>query len=151
MPVAYAGTPIADTGTATHLPIAQEIIYNSLPPDLGNHWSTWAQCGIYDEEINDEFVVHNMEHGHVIISYNLSDPGEFVKMTELAEDLDDLDKWGIVRPYSKIDDGTVAMTAWGVRDLVQGVDEERIRAFYGTHKRNRRSTEATELGPIPCG
>ena len=71
-------------------------------------------------------------------------------MQELAEELPDLDMWGIVRPYSKIPEGTVAMTAWGVRDMVQGVDEVRIREFYEANFRNRNSPETARVGPIPC-
>ena len=94
--------------------------------------------------------MHNMEHGHVIISYNLPDSEDKRRLLELADDLRNLNAWGIVRPYSKIDQGTVAMTAWGVIDQVEGVDENRIKEFYDTYIHNRLSGEASRVRPVPC-
>ena len=149
--VAGVGTPVDLMPTAIHTSsLGETVEYTTIPPTSGNHFGTPAQCGIYDREVQDEQVVHNMEHGHVVISYNLTDPEEARRFLALAETLPSLGIWGIVRPYSKIDDGTVAMTAWGVRDEVQGVDEERIREFYETYIRNRFSEEAAARGPIPC-
>ena len=148
--VDYVGAPVEDTGVPFHRSVGQQVMYSDTPPNTGNHWISWAQCGIYDEEINDEYIVHNMEHGHLIISYNL-DTVDADRLVALAEDLPDLNRYAIVRPYSKIDSGTVAMTAWGVSEHVQGVDEEKIKAFYDTNYRNEYSPETSQLGrAIPC-
>jgi len=59
--------------------------YNSSPPTSGSHWATgWARCGIYDDEgeVPDERIVHNMEHGQVIISYNLTDDAEVERLKD---------------------------------------------------------------------
>ena len=148
---AYVGVAVDDTGEGIHQPIGQRIGYEKAPPIEGDHWAEWAGCGNYDEEINDEYMVHNMEHGHVIISYNLSNPEDVRRLRELAEDLPGLDNWGVVRPYSGISEGTVTMTAWGVLDQVEGVDQQRIRAFYEDNIRNFNSPETAAIGPIPCG
>ena len=133
-----------------HIPVGETGSYSTLPPTSGPHWPATAQCGIYDEELSDELVVHNMEHGHVVISHNLSDPDQERMLKDLAEGLPGLKEWAIVRPYSKIKPGTVAMTAWGVMDRISGVDEERIIRFYRTYRANRLSPETQQLGPIPC-
>ena len=143
------GTPVPTTG-ADHVPVGTVVTYSTTPPTSGSHWGAPADCGIYDEGLPDERVVHNMEHGHVIISYNLPNTGDAASLLQLATDLPNLENWGIVRPYSEIDPGTVAMTAWGVMDLVQGVDEESIRTFYQTYIRNRFSDETARVGPIRC-
>jgi len=44
--------------------------WNSDPPTSGQHYGQWAPAGFYDEEIPDGFLVHNMEHGYVIVYYN---------------------------------------------------------------------------------
>ena len=142
-----AAVPIIGAG---HIPVGNFATYNTNPPTSGSHWAAPAECGIYDEELPDERVVHNMEHGHVIISYNLPELREAVRLLQLAEDLPNLESWGIVRPYSKIDPGTVAITAWGVIDQVQGVDEQRIRKFYDTYIRNRLSNKTASVGAIGC-
>ena len=143
------GTSVPSIGAA-HIPVGNFATYNTSPPTSGSHWAAPAECGIYDEELSDERVVHNMEHGHVVISYNLPDPMEAGRLLQLAGDLPDLESWGIVRPYSNIDSGTVAMTAWGVIDQIQGVDEQRIGKFYDTYIRNRLSDETARVGAIRC-
>ena len=145
------GRSVSVMPSASHISNPNETVeYSTTPPTSGNHWFTPSDCGIYDAELADERVVHNMEHGHVIISYNLSDPGEVGRLIDVAEGLSQLGMWGIVRPYSKIEPGTVAMTAWGVIDEAQGVDEDRIREFYNTYANNRLSPETQQVGPIPC-
>lgn len=92
-----------------------------------------------------------MEHGHVVISHNLSSRVEIERLEQLAEELPDFNDWGILRPYSEIDEGSVAMTAWGVVDEFEGVDEERIRRFFEAYLGNRFSEETRGLGrAIPC-
>jgi len=44
--------------------------YNSEPPTSGPHYDSPVQAGFYDEAPLDEYLVHNMEHGHVILWYN---------------------------------------------------------------------------------
>jgi hypothetical protein len=44
--------------------------YNSEPPASGPHYATPAQAGFYDQAPADEYLVHSMEHGYVIIWYN---------------------------------------------------------------------------------
>ena len=137
--------------SARHVPDGQTVSYNSTPPTSGAHWDRWADCGIYDEEVPDERSVHNLEHGHVVISYNLSEADDIDRMKQLAGDLSEFRRWGVVRPYSKIAEGSVAMAAWGVIDQFQGVDEDRIRRFYESYRRNQFSPETARLGSgIPC-
>ncbi len=135
---------------AHHIPAGETASYSTVPATSGPHWSATAQCGIFDVELPDELVVHNMEHGHVIISHNLSDPDQVRMFNELVNNLPGLTEWAVVRPYSKIRPGTVAMTAWGVIDQIAGVDEGRILTFYRTYRANRLSPETQQVGPIPC-
>lgn len=44
--------------------------WNSDPPTSGEHYGQWATAGFYDEAIPDGYLVHDMEHGYVIIYYN---------------------------------------------------------------------------------
>jgi hypothetical protein len=45
--------------------------YNTDPPTSGPHAGT-VRAGFYDEALPDENLVHNLEHGYVIIGYNCS-------------------------------------------------------------------------------
>lgn len=42
----------------------------SDPPTSGQHYGQWAPAGFYDEAIPDGYLVHDMEHGYVIVYYN---------------------------------------------------------------------------------
>ena len=46
--------------------------YNSSPGTSGPHALSPAACGIYTEEISDIVQVHDLEHGTVVVQYQLS-------------------------------------------------------------------------------
>jgi len=59
-----------------HVPQGTKIGYNHNPPTSGCHYSLQGnnpapiQPGVYDQEIDAEYWVHNLEHGYVAILYN---------------------------------------------------------------------------------
>ena len=124
----------------THIPEGDPYDrYNSTPPTSGPHWGVgWASCGIYndEDEVPDERIIHNLEHGQVIISYNLTDEAEIKRLEDIAKDLSGRRNWMIMRPYSEIAPGEVAVTSWGWLDRFDGVQEDRIREFYDAHRNN---------------
>jgi hypothetical protein len=44
--------------------------YNSDPPSSGPHYALPAEAGFYEVAPADEYLVHSLEHGYVIIWYN---------------------------------------------------------------------------------
>ena len=144
------GTPQLLMSTANHID-GQRLEYSTVPPTSGDHWSTPAFCGFYDRELPDEQIVHNMEHGNVIISYNLPDQAQVEQLKQVVTNLSRWNLWGIARPYTKIPEDTVAMSAWGVLDSFEGINEERIKAFFETYGGNQLSGETVQLRRgIPC-
>lgn len=63
------GTKLEDLGR-DHIPVGQESKYNSNPPTSGPHYEDWVRSGIYEEVREDRNLVHSLEHGYVIMSYN---------------------------------------------------------------------------------
>ena len=61
------GSSVPIEGTA-HIPVGETASYRSVPPASGFHWPIWAPCGIYDEELPNELIVHNLEHANVVLS-----------------------------------------------------------------------------------
>ena len=58
---------------AEHIPEGQKAIdYNSDPPTSGQHYAQPAEAGFYEEAPPDERLVHNLEHGHIVVYYNCS-------------------------------------------------------------------------------
>lgn len=63
------GQAIAQLGR-DHITDISEITYSSDPPTSGPHFPVWAKRGVYDRVISDGHLIHSMEHGYVVISYN---------------------------------------------------------------------------------
>ena len=113
-----------------HVPEEQSVDYSTTPPTSGDHWDWWARCGFYEDGLPDERIVHNLEHGNVVVSYNLPDGPELERLKEFMDDFELAPSWAITRFYDEIPEGTVALSTWGVLDTMQGVDEDRIERFF---------------------
>ena len=130
--------------TRNHVSEGTPVEYSSLPPTSGNHWPQWSQCGFFEEGLPDERIVHNLEHGNIVVSYNLADEADVRALRKVMDGIDLSSNWGVTRAYNKIPEGTVALTAWGVSVTMERIDQDRIRTFFDQY--------AGELGPerIPC-
>ena len=129
--------------SSEHVPVGQTVAYSTIPPTSGDHWARWSNCGFYEQELPDELTVHNLEHGNIVVSYNLT--GEDVdRLRDVINGIGLANNNGVARLYSQIPQGQVALAAWGVSDSMVGIDQERIERFFRTY--------AGTLGPerIPC-
>lgn len=106
--------------------------YNSVPPTSGDHWSIQERCGFFNNPVPDERIVHNLEHSNIVISYNLPNQADVDALKDVYNELDE--GWRVhftvVRPYDEIAEGQVALSAWGVVDVMDGVNKERIERFF---------------------
>ena len=133
-------------GSASHVAVGEEVNYDSFPPTSGDHWPPGFQsrCGFYEAGLEDEGIVHNLEHGNIVVSYNLTDSAQIKQLRDAVDDIGFANAWGVTRFYDKILPGQVALAAWGVLDTMDGVDPGRIRRFFEAYSGN--------LGPeqVPC-
>ena len=125
--------PTGPRGLNVHVDETQTVAYNTSPATSGDHWATPASCGFYEDGLPDERVVHNLEHGNIVVSYNLATDGEIDQLKSALDNVGLSEIWGVTRAYDKIPAGTVALAAWGVLDTMQEVDEERIKTFFETY------------------
>jgi hypothetical protein len=58
---------------ASHVPCTSPADYQTVPPSSGNHYPSWAEYGVYPTPIRWGHLVHNLEHGAVVIVYNCPD------------------------------------------------------------------------------
>ena len=109
-----------------------DVVYNSFPPTSGDHWSAAQSCGFYEGPIPDERVVHNLEHSNIVISYNLPNQADVESLREVYNNLEDgwRNHFTVVREYDGIGAGQIGLAAWGVLDVMNGIDEDRILRFY---------------------
>ena len=108
------------------------VAYNSVPPSSGDHWSIAQRCGFFTDPVPDEQIVHNLEHSNIVISYNLPDQADVDALRNVYNNLNEgwRNHFTVVRPYDQLSKGQVGLSAWGVVDILDGVDEEGINRFF---------------------
>ncbi|MBI4085054.1 MAG: DUF3105 domain-containing protein [Candidatus Liptonbacteria bacterium] len=84
--------------------------YNSDPPTSGPHHPNPADVSFYSKELPDEQLVHNLEHGHVWISYR-SDLSQ-----EVVDKLKGFAGGSVIVTMRLRNDSDIALAAWGRLD-----------------------------------
>lgn len=105
--------------------------YSSNPPTSGQHYERPAQTGIYDKELPDEQLIHNLEHSHIWISYwpDLSND----QIEKLAKIASDYGSRVIMTPRAK-NDLPIVLAAWQYLLKLDNIDEARISDFISAHR-----------------
>ena len=104
--------------------------YNSDPPTSGAHAAPVNE-GFYSEPLPDENLVHNLEHGYVIIWYNcerLTDGDCDTLEAQIRDVIDRNGKKLIAVPRPTLD-VPIAITSWGRLDKLDQFDETEIVTF----------------------
>lgn len=124
--------------------------YNSDPPTSGQHYEQTADVGFYDEAPADELLVHNLEHGNVIIWYNCSQLDD-AACTELKGQIRDvMSRAGVSRTTRTLEllavprpslDAQIALTAWGRLDKLDAFDRQRILDFINAFRDGPKAPE----------
>ena len=55
---------------ATHVPACSSVTYRSNPPSSGDHYPIWAAFQSYAQPVPPGFLVHDLEHGAVVLAYH---------------------------------------------------------------------------------
>ncbi len=109
---------------------AEHPAYNSNPPTSGWHYSQPANWGIYQDELPDGNLVHNLEHGGIWISYKDIDQDTKLNIEALAKKYSNK---MIVTPRAK-NDAKIAIASWTRLLKLEQFDEAAIVAFIKANK-----------------
>lgn len=129
---ALPGVLVSDQGRQ-HVGPDHGHTYNSNPPTSGPHFAQVADWGVYKEELPDEILIHNLEHGGVWISYKPDIPEDIrLKLENFYQ------QWGrkvIVAPRSK-NDTDIALAAWNRLDKFSASEysDERVNRFIKAYR-----------------
>lgn len=105
--------------------------YNSDPPTGGWHYGTPAQAGIYDKELADEQLIHNLEHGHIWLSYRPDlDPAVVDKLAEIVKSHGSKI---IMTPRAK-NTSPIVLVSWEYLLKLESFDEMQIEGFIKAHR-----------------
>jgi hypothetical protein len=138
---ARVGQRMADEG-AGHVNQGQVPTYQSRPATSGQHWNVGGgvapmNWGVYTTPVPEPAIVHNLEHGGVVIWYQ---PGEasaddVAALTQYVEQQVRSAKFKVIlSPWGGEDFGhPIAATAWNWMLYQDAADVDEIRAFVDDH------------------
>lgn len=123
----------ASDGPNTNSHVTHNVDYSAegYPPAGGPHWGATAcgtdptnapafcgpvPWGIYRDSWSPESLVHNMEHGGVVVWYNTSDTSVRDQIEAEATRYLRNGYFIVVAPYTNMPQDTVALTAWARRE-----------------------------------
>ena len=101
--------------------------WNSNPPTSGDHLGTPLPPGIYGNDQDMRALVHNLEHGYVVILYKGISKDDLDELEDFVEARDGAKL--VLAPYSGLDRDGVALTAWQHLELLQRVNMDVVQAF----------------------
>lgn len=124
------GERYPDEGVA-HVANGTKVEYRSNPPSSGAHYASPARWGVYDKELQDGNLVHNLEHGGIWISYKSTLPREEIKK---LEDLAKGYRSKVVLTQREKNDSLIALASWGRVYKMDVFNEGAIRNFILKYK-----------------
>ncbi len=139
----------------THLKVGVEAISAGWEPfpASGNHWGAWAKWNtVYDEPIKRGFLLHNLEHGGLVFSYNCESATASADCKTARDQLVDLvNSLGLGRVIVTPDPTQptmYAVRAWRYAYTSDCLDTTSAGAFAQAHIRHGRE-DADADPPIP--
>ena len=113
--------------------------YNSNPATSGWHYDTPASWGVKTEQLPQERVIHNLEHGGIVIQYNCPD-NSCPEEVEALEAIVRLTDETILMPNADMPT-RFALTAWNWLLTMDTLDEELAKDFVRSHLNSPNSPE----------
>lgn len=122
---------------------SKPLCYHSNPPTSGPHAASPMAFGILKNPTVEgkpsikENLIHNMEHGGVVIWYNTSDAAVIKQLEDIAQEEIDRRKLLVMAPYPELEPDTIALTGWTRLDKFPAsqINKKRIVDFIEEHQR----------------
>jgi hypothetical protein len=117
--------------------ISDPLCYNSNPPTSGPHSANPMPLKVLDNPAPKESLIHNMEHGGVIIWYNTDNQDVIKQLASLANDNLNRRRLIVMTQYTDMEPDTVAVTAWTRLDKFKSAEftKKRVQDFIDEHER----------------
>jgi Protein of unknown function (DUF3105) len=101
--------------------------WNSNPPTSGDHLASTLRPGVYDTEQDMRALVHNLEHGYVLILYKGLPANQQEQLRSFVRDRSDSKL--VLAPYSGLEQDGVALAAWQNLEVTDRVNMDVVQAF----------------------
>jgi hypothetical protein len=118
--------PIPNQGQG-HIQVgAPHTVYNSNPPTSGPHYADPAELGVYTSQLADETLVHNLEHGHIWLSYRDANDQEAVNF---LADLQRRNSRYVIVTYRPQNATRITAAAWTRLFKTDDLNANQLQAF----------------------
>jgi hypothetical protein len=101
--------------------------WNSNPPTSGDHLASPLPPGVYDNEQDPRALVHNLEHGYVVIFYKNLPQDQLDQLRRFAEERDGSKL--VLAPYSGLPQDGIALAAWRNLETMPRYNQDVVQAF----------------------
>jgi hypothetical protein len=109
-----------------HVRDGTKVKYKTFPPTSGNHYAVPVVWGAYDAPVEQERVVHNLEHGGIVIEYGKDVPQATVD--ELREEYQSDPNGLVLAPLPRLGN-QIAFTAWTHLAKCPTFDQDAFETF----------------------
>ena len=118
-----------------------ETIYTDRPASSGKHHGAVVKSGFYDVKVDERLLVHDLEHGYIVVHYDEGATDEEVAAIEeeVTKHIDgDFPKM-IAAPFDGElpEDKNIAFTAWTFRQTCEKFSPAILSAFAQAHHSGR--------------
>ena len=101
--------------------------WNSTPPTSGDHLATPLPPGVYDNDQDMRAMVHNEEHGYVVLLYKGIPDDQVEQLRKFVEARDGSKL--VLSPWSGLEKPGVALVAWQNLEILERVNMDVVQAF----------------------
>jgi hypothetical protein len=101
--------------------------WNSQPPTSGDHLGTPLPPGIYRDQQDERALVHNLEHGYVVVQYKNLPKEQVDLLTRIGDGLKG--QKFVLSPYDGLPSDGVSLTAWRNLQTCKAANLDVVSAF----------------------
>jgi len=113
------------------------LCYQSNPPTSGPHASSPMPFRVLENPAPKENLIHNMEHGGVVVWYNTENQAVIDQLASITNDELGRRRLVVMSKYTEMEPETIALTGWTRLDKfpVSQMDKKRVTDFIEEHQR----------------
>ena len=123
--------PICTSEQIASKQISDPVCYTSNPPTSGPHNGSPMPFKVLDNPAPKESLLHNMEHGGVVVWYNTDDQAVIKQLADIVNSELDRRRLVVMSKYTEMEPNTIAVTSWTRLDKfpVGEFNAKRVREF----------------------
>lgn len=136
----------------THVDPPVQVTYMHSPPTSGCHYNLGygdapIQAGVYNQAVPNEYWVHNLEHGYIVVLYNCPSgcSTEFNQLRDWYHSLSPSTgvpyARALVLPYTNMN-VPFAVVSWDWYDPMPVFSLDEVKKFYANHENNAAEPNA---------